>query len=388
VAWIDWLRVLALLGVFVIHVGEVFNPWDRWHVTNDVRSRVVGEAVVIMAPWIMPLFMLLTGTSAWYSLAHRTNGQYLRERVTRVLVPLLAGIVLLVPPQVWAERRWRGQFDGSLAAFYPHAFSGGIYPAGNLSWHHLWFLAHLFVYAIVTLPLFRFWQTDRGRAQLRRLARWCAHPAGLLWLAVPLVVERHLAWSLLAHHGLFVSDWSDQTMLLVAYAYGFALAAEPGLGRDIDRQWPWALGYGAASVATLMWLAWIGVVPTRLPPTSVEGSLAFWTLYAVGAWACVIALLGLGRRFLRAETPLLAFGRRAGYGWYLLHQPVIVLVAAWVVTWSAGVAAKLFAITVASLVGTLAATTLLLHGGEAWTAARRGIARRRHTALHAPPPLT
>ena len=62
-AYVDNLRVLLVGGVFLIHVCEVFNPWDDWHIQNDQRSRLVGEVAVWMAPWIMPLIMLLAGVS-------------------------------------------------------------------------------------------------------------------------------------------------------------------------------------------------------------------------------------------------------------------------------------------------------------------------------------
>ena len=71
--YVDQLRVLIVVGVFLIHVCEVFNPWDQWHITNPQRSRVLGEFVVVPASWIMPLFMLLAGMSAWYSLQRRSN---------------------------------------------------------------------------------------------------------------------------------------------------------------------------------------------------------------------------------------------------------------------------------------------------------------------------
>src|SRR5205814_135948 len=124
IAYVDWLRALALAGVFAIHVCEVFNPWDEWHISNAERSRVLGEIAVLMAPWIMPLFILLAGLSAWYSLSHRSNATYVAQRVSRVLVPLVVGTLLLVPPQVYLERRLRGQFLGSFLAFLPHFFDG------------------------------------------------------------------------------------------------------------------------------------------------------------------------------------------------------------------------------------------------------------------------
>ncbi len=37
--------------------------------------------------------------------------------------------------------------------FYPDFFKG-VYPKGNLSWHHLWFLPYLLFYSIFFTPLF------------------------------------------------------------------------------------------------------------------------------------------------------------------------------------------------------------------------------------------
>ena len=356
--YVDWLRVLAVIGVFVIHVCSVFDPFDSWHIQNSERSRLVGEVIVLMAPWIMPLFMLLAGVSAWYSLRRRSNARYVRERVTRLFIPLVFGTLLLVPPQVYLERRLNGQFTGSLWSFYPHFFDG-IYPRGNLSWHHLWFLAHLFGYSLIALPLFRYWQTDRGRVQLRSLAKRCGGSGGLLLLALPLVLERHLLWWVFRERHMLTSDWSNHAVLLVAYIYGFALAGEPALGTAIDKHWRAALGTAIVTTALLVVTTWVGIIPAHLPEPYEPGYLAFWTLYAVGAWASMVSVLAAGRRWLHRESPVLAYSTRSGYAWYLVHQPIIVAVAFVVVHWNAGLAIKLLAVASASLLGTLIGAELL-----------------------------
>lgn len=358
VAYVDWLRVLALLGVFVIHVFSPFNPWDHWHIRSPERSRFLGAVVVLMAPWIMPLFMMLAGTSAWYSLRRRSNAEYVRDRVTRILIPLIIGILVLVPPQVYAERRLYGQFAGNFLEFYPRFFEG-IYPFGNFSWHHLWFLVYLFAYSLLALPLFRFWRGERGRRQLEWLARISSGPMGLLWLAIPILVERYFFWFAFGRRNLLLADWSGRSILFVLYAYGFVLAAEPGFGRNVDRQWRYFLALGVVGISGLITLAWIGAIPSRLPPTSEWWALAFWTVYAVGAWSWVVGVLGLGRRYLNSATAALEQGRRAGLTWYLVHQTVIVLFAAWVVTWGAGVGARALALLLLSLAGTVLVIVLV-----------------------------
>lgn len=352
--YVDAIRVLAVGVVVLVHVAEVFNPWDEWHITNAERSRWAGEIAVLAAPWVMPMVMLLAGVSAWYSLARRSNAAYVRDRVLRLVVPLVVGTLVLVPPQVYLERRLKGQFPGSLLEFYPHFFEG-IYPRGNLSWHHLWFLAHLFLYALLALPLFRHWQRATGSATMRWAARVCGAPGGILWLAIPLILERNALWGLFPERHMLTSDWSNHALLFAAYVYGFVLAGSPWLGRSIDAQWPSMLSVGVLGTAAITLGTWSGVLPSRLPPPYSLVYLLFWMLYAICAWAWMVALLGLARRWLNRDSALVRYGRRVGYGMYIVHQPIIVAVAYVVVQLSLPVGVK-FAITL----GLSGGLTLLL----------------------------
>ena len=74
-------------------------------------------------------------------------------------------------------------FHGSYLDFYPHYFEG-VYPSGNFSWHHLWFLAYLLVFSLAALPLLLYlrgarpaWRRDgvmaaAGAADLHSWSRW------------------------------------------------------------------------------------------------------------------------------------------------------------------------------------------------------------------------
>lgn len=374
-AWVDRLRLVVVAAVVLIHVCEVFNPWDEWHITAPARSRVLGEVVVLFAPWVMPLLMLLGGFGAHAALAHRGNGAYLRERARRLLLPLALGILVLVPPQVYLERRLRGQFDGGFIEFYPHFFDG-IYPEGNFSWHHLWFLGHLFLYSVIALPLFRAWQRGRARMLFRGISRLCRAPHGILWLAVPLVAERMVLWGLFPERLMLTSDWSNHALLFVAYIYGFLLGADPVLGAAIDAQWRAAASVALVTTAALMAGAWVGMIPGGLPGPYSLPYLGFWIVYAIGAWAWVVAVIGVARRWLAHDGADVEEGRRSAYMWYLVHQPVIVAVAYVVVTWRASVAAQFLVLLVASVAGTWLLSELVIRAGRVQPPGRRRFAMR------------
>ncbi|MDE3174171.1 MAG: acyltransferase [Gemmatimonadota bacterium] len=357
--YVDALRVLALAGVVVVHVAQVFNPADEWHIQNPERAPWAGALAALMAPWIMPLFFVVAGIATWHSLARRSNREFLAERARRLLLPLVVGTLLFVPPQVYLERRLHGEFGGSFLRFLPHFFDG-IYPKGNLSWHQLWFLAHLFAYSVALLPLFRYWQSPRGSSAMRRLAGFARTRTGLLALALPLILERQLLWGLFPERHMLAADWSNHALLLVAFAYGFAVAGAPALAASIDRYWRGLAAVGAAISSLLIAAVWVGAVPFHLPPPYAPRYLGFWTLYAIDAWAWIVALLGAGRRWLRTESAAVRAGRRYGLAWYVLHQPILLALAYGIVQWRLDVFPKF----VLLLTGTVVLTWVAGLAGE------------------------
>jgi len=147
-----------LIIIFFFHCARFFN-FEDWHVKNNQLDEGMTLFVAIVAQWIMPLFFILSGISSYYSLKSRTGSRYLGNRFQRLVIPLIFGtFVLLIPVQVWIERASHGQFDGNLIEFYPYYFEGFYGFGGNFAWMglHLWYLEMLFVFTLLTFPLFIF----------------------------------------------------------------------------------------------------------------------------------------------------------------------------------------------------------------------------------------
>src|SRR5690606_7184264 len=137
---LDWLRVLAILLLVYFHTGMIFAAeWD-WHIKNPETSRLVLEINYFMSRWRMPLLLMISGIGTSFALRRRTAGEYLRERTGRLLVPVVFGVLVIVPPQIYLERIADGAAYTSFLDFYLEVFTTGPYPEGNLSYHHLWFV--------------------------------------------------------------------------------------------------------------------------------------------------------------------------------------------------------------------------------------------------------
>jgi len=76
--YLDWLRVIAILGVFLFHAVHPFDLSD-WHIKNAEQSMAVSVVLGLLFPWGMPFFFLIAGTGSWFALRRRTAGQYVGE---------------------------------------------------------------------------------------------------------------------------------------------------------------------------------------------------------------------------------------------------------------------------------------------------------------------
>jgi hypothetical protein len=189
---LDWLRVLALLGVFLYHGVHPFDTMD-WHVKNAEQLEALTIALFFLYPWGMGLFFLLAGSGAFFSLRSRSAGAYAAERGGRLLVPLLAVWLVLGPVQGFIEGRHTGRWTGSFPAFVPRFFDLAAdgwrsWPARPrplfLGWdYHLWFLEMLLWFAFLGLPVFLALRSPRGRRLTTRLAERTDRRGAVLWFA-------------------------------------------------------------------------------------------------------------------------------------------------------------------------------------------------------------
>ena len=114
--YIDWLRVLALLGVFLFHTIRPFDFID-FHINNAELSLPATYFIVFFIPWGMQLFFLISGASTFFALKRRSFRQYSAERIQRLLIPFIVGSIVLTPTQAYFEMIHKGTYIGTFLNF-------------------------------------------------------------------------------------------------------------------------------------------------------------------------------------------------------------------------------------------------------------------------------
>jgi glucans biosynthesis protein C len=365
---IDWLRVIAMMAVFVFHCTRFFDT-EGWHLKNLEQSEVLFIAMRgLIWPWVMELFFLVSGVGSWYALQSMPSGRYLWNRVKRLLIPLYtAGFLILLPPQFYFEILTNAEYRGNFWGIMPRYFAGFETPgltsnAADLLpipfSGHLWFLQYLFLISLMTLPLLFYLKSERGQHWITRFARLCDFRGGIFLFVIPLaLVLLGLRW----HFGSQRS-WPDFLWYAIYFVIGYVIAADQRFTSAFRKhQWAcmvlWLVGFFAGIGSLVLVLGY------KIPPGHQPFSLMyvlFQIIWSISSWSAVVFMLSIGARHLNFNNKVLAYSTEAVLPFYLFHQTVILAVGLFVIHWEMGILPKFLIIAVISFPLILALYELLV----------------------------
>ncbi|MEW6555143.1 MAG: acyltransferase [Actinomycetota bacterium] len=357
---LDWLRVLAVLLLIYFHSARPFDFGD-FYVKNGVLSEGFDAFTMFVDIWFMPLFFFIAGGASYFALAKRSGRQYAGERAKRLLVPFVFGTLVIAAPQVYVVLRQQPGNTMNYLQYYRYIFTtpyltevtaGSVGPAQinafTLEPAHLWFIIYLFVFSMVCLPLFLRLRGDKGSKFKDRMESFLRRRGAILLFAVPIFLYVALD---------IEDDTIDRLFLIYPFFIGFLFYSDERFGRVIDEYLkPALIAAVAFSAAIIAMYTTVGFDSQK----ALLGGAFLGALYALTTWLWLIALVGLGRRYLRFRNGFLDYANRGSYPFYILHQTVIVLIAYVVYSWTWGIIPKYLLITTASLAITLAAYDLLV----------------------------
>ena len=306
--FLDWLRVIAIGFLLLYHTGMLFVGWG-WHIENAETATALQLPMAIAHRLRMPLLFVIAGASLYFAFRRRSAAQVLFERTKRLLLPLLAGMLLIVPPQIYLERLFNQQWSGDYLSFFTErVLQLQPYPQGDLSWHHLWFIAYLFVYCLLLVPLFARWHQCTCSLQ----------PGNWLYaLGLLLGVNEAILKPLFPETHNLTSDWYTFNHYALLFIFGFLLSWLPGSWNWLQQQRRSSLLLGMLLVLGFAVLRWAGYLPKEGPAEAFLANLFTWV------W--LLVFLGYGKQWLSFSNAGLRYLRQASYPVYILHQTVIIL---------------------------------------------------------------
>lgn len=307
--YIDNLRWISVLLLFFFHIFMIYNSYGENFYIKGANIKATTTFIIVIWPWFMPLLFIVAGISTAYALQKRRVGVYLKERVTKLLVPLIAGILLLIPAQTYFAECFHNGYTGSYFAQYITFFTkvtdltgytGGFTPG------HLWFILYLFVISLFSIPFILI---------LRKLK--LKHDVGKLpvFFLLFLFILPLLGTLVLNISGKSLGEYFAYFML------GYILLSNEDVQQKLEKRRLLLLVIGLIGAAAIVFM-WYGIL-------HISG-LAYDIFLRLYGWSMILALLGAGRKYLNIKNSFTNYMSHASFSVYLFHQTWIVMSAYYV----------------------------------------------------------
>ena len=333
---LDWLRIMAFVILIAYHTGMYFVSWP-WSVKNAELSDRLTWVMIFFNRWRLPLLFFISGAGTWFNLRRRGYGEFALERLRRLAVPLAFGMFVIVPPQIYVERVLAGTHYASYLEFWGTVFAFVPYPTGNLSWHHLWFLAYILTYSLLGLPLFAILRTPSARALVDRLARLCEFPIFIYLLNVPSIVAALILRPHWPVTNNLTSDWANFTGSLLTFLWGFIICGSDRFLGLVERR---RHEFLFIAVGTLILFYGIRLDNALATFPALGRRWIFTLVDSYLAMAVILTLVGWSRARLNRDSAALRYANTAVYPFYIFHQTITVLLGyAWL-DWHVPIALK------------------------------------------------
>ena len=351
-AYLDWLRIGAIIAVLFFHSSMPFASDEKWHIGNKERSDLFAEFAFWLSRFRMQLLFFISGAVSYYMLKKYDGKYFIAQRWKRLMIPLLFGMLVIVPPQIYMERVANG-YTGSYWQFYPTVFEFRPYPGGNTSWHHLWFILYLFIYDLISVPLFKWLLFGKGRKFTEEKLGWLAKGKRIYLLMVPsMIVFAGLILKFPRSNAL-IGDWA---MLIYWYLFvilGYLVMCNLDLVESMVRNRRSSMLLAFGSLIFCNYFRWNGKEPWDVLGEGWRQSpltYLYLAVFPLIAWSWILMLTGYAKKYLDRPKAILSYVNQAIYPFYILHQTVIVILAFYVVQVNESILSKYLFIVVLTFV--------------------------------------
>jgi glucan biosynthesis protein C len=337
---LDALRgAMMMLGI-VLHAATLYLAAPPPHVplTTDRNTSLTMDAIFdLIHSFRMPCFFVLAGFFASLLVEKRGVPGTYRNRAARILGPLLAGMVTVLPIAGlfmldFTLSVLNGTHDilpsrQALDDFKEAARAQGV-PVGQVFLGHLWFLYYL-LYFYLLIPLCE-WLKTRMRLPAGSVIGFVLVTMVPLWAFPGAQVLGNFLFitpmpEALGYYGLF---------FVVGYLFHGQRGFVQGLSQHVKP---------AAICAAILFPASLFASHLEYTQGAAWHALAV-PLHAACTWALIYLAIGAALRFVDRPDPWIVYTSNASYWVFLLHLPVVCMAAFFLVPYDLPAEVKFLAV--------------------------------------------
>ena len=307
--FIDNLRWMDVFLLIPYHAAQAFDTWGELNYMYFRPDRAISSFIVFFSPFFMPLLFVLAGMSTRYALKKRTYGQYIVERIKRLIVPFVFGTLVFCPILAYIGDVTNYGYNGSFFEHYAVFFTKWTDLAGfdgGFNIGQFWFLYFLFIISLVSVGIIAL-----SNKIIRHQEKVGSIPFPALCL---MVIPLPFLYDLLSVGGKSFAEY------LYVFLIGYFIMSYDKVIEKVEKYRYVSLAVGlAACIADVYMFIWSGK----------DYGIINTVAKAFAEWFMILALIGIGKNKLDHKNRLSEYMSQRSFPYFSLHFLWIVLFQYW-----------------------------------------------------------
>jgi len=326
----DYLRAFVITLVLFVHAALAYATSAFINSENPIASSnpVVNEQrwigfdlmVALNETFLMSLLFFVSGIFVWQSLVRKGAWKYFGDRLKRLGLPFVIGVLFLIPLAYYPAQLQVGlitEKDTSYGVFWLGMVRSGFGTAGPL-----WFLWLLLAFNCLSAVLYRVAPLlggfVRGRLNII-LGRPVAFFGALLGISIIVYLPIAIIFGPLRWIGIgpFNAQAGRILLYLVYFLTGTAVGAI-GIDRSV---------FKTDGTLSKLWWGWVAVglisftvfIIMVVVVTPMERTIVSEIAFVVCCWAIVSGMTGLFLQFAKRRVRIFDSLSENSYGIYIVH---------------------------------------------------------------------
>ena len=303
--FIDNLRWMDVFLLIPYHAAQAFNTWGELNYICFVPNKAISSFIVFFSPFFMPILFLLAGMSTKYALEKRSCGQYILERVKRLIVPFVFGTLVFCPILAYIGDRTNFGYAGGFFEHYKIFFTKWTDLSGfdgGFGVGQFWFLYFLFIISVVSVGIIALCgKLFKKKPDSHNIPYWA-----LCLMIIPLP----FLYELLTVGGKSFSEY------LYVFLIGYYILSHDRVIEKAEK-----FRYLSLAIALIA-----GILNVYMFIWSGSNFGIFNTVAkAFEEWFMILALTGIGKHSLDFNGKVTSFMSQRSFPYFSIHFLVIVL---------------------------------------------------------------
>ncbi|MCB0523743.1 MAG: acyltransferase family protein [Lewinellaceae bacterium] len=327
---LDTLRAIMMLLGIVLHSAVIYgtaDPGNPDRIKDPVSIHASNDFIVaFIHTFRMPVFFLVAGFFGAMLFYERSPLRMFRNRVSRIVLPLMVFIVLLYPSIKFAFNYTKYVFAGKSNAFSEAISSvstiGELIPDSTV---HLWFLYYLAMITFVSMGFgLLFLRLPRISDSLLKTYDWIIRKPLLRVFVFANITC--LVFGIVGSAYVFISNSLVPDFNTFIYFFSFYMIG-------------WGLFKSKQHLDSIMKYDWMLMITGIILfcvyffRSDLFGDFGHVAARSMMIWMFIFGFTGLSIRYASQHSPLMRYVADSSYWVYLIHLPLVLVLPSAIVHW-------------------------------------------------------